>query len=352
MKILSVKPLPSRVDDPANQFLNIKAAKRDINRNYSRLRSGVWEFINRLAQDRVLIANSNRYQYRPATQFEKQQKLDDGLDLFAANARVFMANEYDYRLDPVKLEQIDLFIQRLVYESLLDDPSGRFSERFWFNAHIESAYKDGAEDFLSDIKDVAQTDILSPLMVSAVTAQTAESQLITPSFRNRLQIIYARDFTELKGIADDAKAGLSATLTRAMMDGVGIPEISNRVNKVIQSSANRSYRIARTEIMGAYRQATRDELTDHNELFADTDYEVRLLWFSALAPTTRPWHASRHAKTYTKIEVDKFYSENGNRINCLCIQSPVLVNKKTGEVLQSALVERMKKQKSGWQGAS
>ena len=69
------------------------------------------------------------------------------------------------------------------------------------------------------------------------------------------------------------------------------------------------------------------------------------LWFSALAPTSRRWHIERHGKTFTTDNVRQFYSVNGNSINCLCSQSTVLVNKKTGEVLQQALLDRMAKQR-------
>jgi uncharacterized protein with gpF-like domain len=45
-----------------------------------------------------------------------------------------------------------------------------------------------------------------------------------------------------------------------------------------------------------------------------------LLWLSALKPTTRTWHASRHGKVYTTEQV-RDYAENGNKYNCYCANS-------------------------------
>ena len=73
------------------------------------------------------------------------------------------------------------------------------------------------------------------------------------------------------------------------------------------------------------------------------------LWFSALAPTSRPTHVQKHGLTYTTQEVREFYTLSGNAINCLCSQSPVLTNKKTGKILQVALQDRMRKKKEAYQ---
>lgn len=66
--------------------------------------------------------------------------------------------------------------------------------------------------------------------------------------------------------------------------------------------------IAQTEQVGALRQAQWNE----TDWAADRlGLNTGLLWLSALKPTTRTWHASRHGKVYTTEEVRDFYAENG-----------------------------------------
>ena len=73
------------------------------------------------------------------------------------------------------------------------------------------------------------------------------------------------------------------------------------------------------------------------------------LWFSALSPTTRKTHASRHGIVHTETEDEVFYSKDGNTIFCLCSQSPILTNTKTGEIVQEKLLSRMEKQRKAFQ---
>ena len=74
---------------------------------------------------------------------------------------------------------------------------------------------------------------------------------------------------------------------------------------------------------------------------------LSLLWLSALKPTTRSWHASRHGKVYTTEEVRDFYAENGNRYNCYCSQIPVLLND-DGSIFNQGLAEKLAKERQQW----
>jgi hypothetical protein len=76
--------------------------------------------------------------------------------------------------------------------------------------------------------------------------------------------------------------------------------------------------IAQTEQVGALRQAQWNE----TDWAADRlGLNTGLLWLSALKPTTRTWHASRHGKVYTTEEVRDFYAEM-EPANCYCSQIP------------------------------
>ena len=60
---------------------------------------------------------------------------------------------------------------------------------------------------------------------------------------------------------------------------------------------------------------------------------------------------SRHGSIYTQQEVEEFYSKNGNSVNCLCSQSPILVYRKTGKAVIEDTIKRMEAQKKAYQMA-
>jgi hypothetical protein len=79
----------------------------------------------------------------------------------------------------------------------------------------------------------------------------------------------------------------------------------------------------------------------NRDVYDNSDWKMGILWFSALAVTSRVSHVKRHGVIFTTDEVRDFYSNNDNCKNCLCSLSSILVNVKTGEILQKPLVERM-----------
>ena len=62
---------------------------------------------------------------------------------------------------------------------------------------------------------------------------------------------------------------------------------------------------------------------------------------SALVDSTRPTHAARHGKLYTREQQREWWSESSNMINCLC--STVEVVMLNGEPTQKKLIERQRK---------
>ncbi|MFQ3258039.1 MAG: hypothetical protein ACI846_001112 [Pseudoalteromonas distincta] len=79
----------------------------------------------------------------------------------------------------------------------------------------------------------------------------------------------------------------------------------------------------------------------NRDVYDDSDWEVRILWFSALASISRVSHVKRHGIVFTTDEVRSFYSNSDNCKNCLCSLSSILVNVKTGEIVEKPLLERM-----------
>ena len=182
-----------------------------------------------------------------------------------------------------------------------------------------------------------------------VMAGQLDADAFNPQQINSLNLVYSRVFNEMKGLTDSMKVNLSETLTRGMASGLGIQQLTRDVAKRVGVGFSRAQRISRTEIMGAYRAVQRDKTRQINkDIYGNSPFIQKQLWFSALAMTSRKWHVSRHGSIYSIQEVEEFYSEAANSINCLCNQSPILVNRKTGAVVMQSLIDKMKLQKKAW----
>lgn len=339
MQIRSI--LPIHADDPANQFPNIRGANRQLDNRFGRVQKELNALIRSLKNERTQDAVNT---YRQPTKLEQSER-----DRWDKYKPVLQVNEYIYELDAQRYRQIDDFIERLLYGELLDSEAGNFTNRFWLTTNLEKAYSDSLEDIAKELNISSNAEELSEQAALQMRQVTAESMLFSPPVQRRLGLVYARVFNQMKGLSDSSKSDLAETLTRAMADGVGIPEITKRIKGRLNVSYSRARRIARTEILNAFRSATTDETRVINEeLTQDEPVKFNLLWISALAPTTRPNHRAQHGKIRTREWVKDFYSKDANQINCLCAQRPILVNKKTGEpVAQKALVKRLRDQVKG-----
>lgn len=90
------------------------------------------------------------------------------------------------------------------------------------------------------------------------------------------------------------------------------------------------------------RLATLDSTDSMNTtVYDDSDWKMGVLWWSALSPSSKVSHIERHGRIYSTNEVRDFYTHSENVEGCLCSLSPILFNVKTGEVLQTELIEKM-----------
>jgi SPP1 gp7 family putative phage head morphogenesis protein len=173
------------------------------------------------------------------------------------------------------------------------------------------------------------------------TAAFKQPRLSEPDSGGRLTT-----FSDWKVISDTARGDLTNIITDAVARGVNPRETASVISKRLDVSMSKAKTIAQTEQVGALRQAQWNE----TDWAADRlGLNTGLLWLSALKPTTRSWHASRHGKVYTTEQVRDFYAENGNRYNCYCSQIPVLLND-DGSIFNQGLAEKLAKERKQWTG--
>ncbi|EOL9041348.1 phage minor head protein [Cronobacter turicensis] len=236
---------------------------------------------------------------------------------------------YTFQLDPTLLSMLLQNGDSLVDEILLQ--GGEFNP-WLFQDYVSPSYQRGtAQEF-------ANLSQQSPAY--GADRGSVQDILLSDAYQNRLVLVRARTFEEMKGLSADVKQNLSRVLTDGIGRGQNPKEVARRIRDQVGIEQGRANRIARTEITTALRRARWDE---HDAASDDLGLNVRLLHLSALSPTTRQTHALRHGRLYTSEEVRDWYSVNGNAINCKCSQVTVLVDEK-GVPLNSSVIDIARKE--------
>lgn len=339
MKIRQIKSfpvIPRNADDPANQKANLRRAQVELKKRFERINKAVKSLVSE-QKDIQSVSASNRMAFWWPLNANGER----------TNEVVANKTFYSYDVSTERYDSINNFIEQLLRNEILESISGNRPSNWFYQSYLSSAYNDAIRDTIQSTKNMAEPEIVGDEI--AMMIRQLDPDAFNPQQVNALGLVYARVFNEMKGLTESMKVDLSETLTRGMSSGLGIREITQDIAKRVGVGFSRAQRISRTEILGAYRTAQRAKTKQINEdIYADSPFVQKQLWFSALAQTSRKWHVDRHSEVYTLQEVEEFYSKNGNSINCLCSQSPILVNRKTGEVVMKDLIEKMRQQKEAW----
>lgn len=231
---------------------------------------------------------------------------------------------YHYLIDEALLASISDYIMQMIDDLVLRGDNG---SPIVVSA-AEMAYQTGVAYQIASFQ--AQSDTFR---------RTLEETLLSAPYRTRIGLVRARVFEEMQGFTAATRKDLQRILADGMAQGLSPRGIVGQIESRTGVDERRAERIARTEINNAHRRA----LLDQDEQANDEGIRTRLLWFSALSSSTRPWHASRHGRIYTRQEVNDFYSRDGNAINCLCSVRSILVDE-NGVPLSDTLPDRMRLQ--------
>lgn len=231
---------------------------------------------------------------------------------------------YHYLLDEDVLANLSEYILAMIDELVMRGDNGR---PIVLNS-VDQAYQSGTAYQVSNLQ--AQTEAFR---------RTLEETLLSAPYRTRIGLVRARVFEEMQGFTAATRTDLQRVLADGMARGLSPRDIVGQINARTGVDERRAEKIARTEINNAHRRA----LVDQDEQANDEGIRTKLLWFSALSPTTRPNHASRHGRLYTRQEVDDFYARDANAINCECSVRSILVDE-NGNPLSDVLPDRLRLQ--------
>ena len=292
MKRKNGKPIvPRSQSNPVGQSRRVGKVTRVITKDLSVVRGWLLQRLKSIPTQRVPLANQSRYEYL-----------------------------------------IDLEVLRQLIEELKERMGVPGSETV--QQAVKAAYQEGTARAATNLSGITEE------YTRDVTSVLASSQ-----YQARAALAGARVFEQMEGFARDTAAALARVIMQGVEEGKSPTKVAREIRTQFGVAKSRATRIARTEVIGALRRGRLDEADTAEQMFG---FKIGMLWFSALADSTRKTHARRHGGTYTTSEVRDFYSRDGNAINCLCSQVEVVIEKGDDGV-PDKVKQRTKRQKAKWQ---
>ncbi|ATM48387.1 TPA: phage head morphogenesis protein [Klebsiella pneumoniae] len=311
--------IPRSKVDPTMSRKSVSKMERDIEARYYSIKVALKALFDQRLTGREREVNSHNWHFLCH---------DRGEDV-----RLYQVNAGKFIYDMSAQELADLLeaVQVILDDYLLEGGE----QNLWAMDYVAAEAQRGTLEAFNNLSQQSQV----------YASQTTLQQLLSSSGHlNQVAAARLTTFSDWKVISDTARGDLTNIITDAVARGVNPRETASVISKRLDVSMSKAKAIAQTEQVGALRQAQWNE----TDWAADRlGMNTGLLWLSALKPTTRTWHASRHGKVYTTEQVRDFYAENGNRWNCYCSQIPCLLTD-DGELFNEGLADKLAAERKKW----
>ena len=241
---------------------------------------------------------------------------------------------YRYGLTPDQMARLSAELQAAVERWIADgrDPANLF----WWSQYVSETAQ------LGTAQTVANLANLSPAYAAA---RSIEMAIYSEPYVQRLALAQFKSYEHWTGLAAAQKSELAQVIGRAVTDGKSPRAIASEIKERLGVSLSKAKQYAQTDITDTLRQA---RWAESEQAQQDFGIKIGLLWTSALLPTTRPWHASRHGRIYTTSQVKEFYSKNGEKYNCHCSTTEALLDTDGNPILTPKLRAKMAGEKIKW----
>jgi SPP1 gp7 family putative phage head morphogenesis protein len=237
---------------------------------------------------------------------------------------------YEYDLSGSRLLQLQDEIQTII-NNLLEINTPEKPARWFFDSYLQPSYSQGTAASAVRMRSLALS-----ANIPVASQLDIQNILLSPAYMRRFELVSARSFKNMRGFAGDAAADLGRILGEGVALGKSPRTIGAEIRrKFEQVEGYRALRIARTEINTAFTKARAEQTKDARDRLG---LEVKVMHLSALAPTTRSWHAARHGHIYTVEQQDEWWAKGTNRINCLC--STVEILYLNGKPMQQDIIDK------------
>lgn len=300
--------------DPTRQGRNRAKAERELNRRMKAAAAEIKAYLLQLQYSTKTVPDSNS---------------------LAINREVYI-----YELDPYR--DVRPFIKQVIGK-WFETGQPTKPPRWFFDALTQPAYDAGAADTIGRLNMLA---VQAGYDIGITNQLTFENILFSPTYANRIELVYQRTFNVMEKFSGDLGADLARVLAEGMLNGRSPRTLAGLMQQQFDIKHSRAMTIARTEINEAYRTARQQEREAAAIRF---DLDMKVMHRSALLPTTRSWHAARHGFVYTSQEQEIWWSEGTNKIQCFCVAMEVLFDKK-GVMFDAGLQKKLIAQRQTYFG--
>ena len=260
--------------------------------------------------------------------------LFDRIPVYAIND--LRGPEVRYGLAGDQLQNIAAELQATLARWIAE-PGKSLDHLFWWDAYIDDA------SHLGTAQASANLAALSPAYAAA---RSLEAVLYSEPYRNRIATAKFKGYEHWTGLAAEQRAALAQVIGQAVADGLNPKAARKLIQERLEVGKAKALAYAQSDITDTLRMA---RLAEDDQAEAELGIRTGELWTSALIPTTRPWHASRNGKVYTREQVRAFYAERGNRYNCHCSVTTCLLDADGKPILTKKLQSTMANEKKAWQ---
>lgn len=237
-----------------------------------------------------------------------------------------------YAFPASRMDELRQVLAEITYSELVDGQP----LTFWFVEYDKDAAQLGLAQSSANLAAISTTYAASRPLVAAMSSAP---------YQNRVAMAMQRSYTHFTGLSDAMQADLAQTIAQAIANGDNPRVAKAAIMERLGVSESRARLYAQSDITMTLRDAKMGELEDAEEALG---IQIKLLWVSALLPTTRKNHASRHGRLYTPDEVREFYSKNGERFNCHCSIVETLIEDGVPQLTQK-LKATMVAEKQQWE---
>ncbi|MCK5643134.1 MAG: hypothetical protein KAJ19_20160, partial [Gammaproteobacteria bacterium] len=214
---------------------------------------------------------------------------------------------FDFQSDPRSVAEFLVWLQGRIDARIFDNAAT--AEDLWQNRFIDRSYQRGARVARIELRKQGAPlgqllEGIAPAPIAIGTAQPALSfglvgtGLTQPIHLSALQVLYTRDFAQLRGITNAMSQQISRVLVDSVERGLGAAETARGINdRVDKIGLTRSKLLARTESVRAYNLSTINESED---LAERTGAEIKYEWLTAQDDKVRDVHVGRNRKVFSK----------------------------------------------------
>jgi hypothetical protein len=244
--------------------------------------------------------------------------------------------EVRYGITPQTLSDIANELQAALERWLLDGTRS-VEHAFWWDAFVQNAAQ------LGTVQTMTNLAALSPAYAAA---RTLTQVLFSPPYLERIATAKFKSYEHWTGLAAEQRAALAQLIGQGIADGQAPRVVRRAIAERLGVGLSKALEYAQSDITDTLRMA---RVAEAEAAEAELGLRTALLWTSALIPTTRPWHASRHGRVYTPGEVRAFYADRGNRYRCRCATTECLLDEEGAPMLSKKLKSAMASERKAWQ---